>query len=326
MMCHQPIDSLPLNTSIFSGSWLGVGLGVIIIVSIAIWFISVQVDDSQAVTEAVDIKTATPTATATLIHTPTPTGTPTRTPTITPTPTPTPRVHEVESGQALSQIAQLYRVDVDELAAINNIQNVRALRPGQILIIPPSFNESTENNGSLPPQMIYTIKEGDTLSSIAFEYGTPMETIIAANPGLNLDLIFPGEKIIVPLSTPTPTATPTATATPTRTPTSLYRAPHLLSPANGYETGSDIVMLNWTSTGLLAEDEFYVVQLTWPTGDTLEHWAKNSSWRISKAQRPQPGPVTWQVDIKQQIGASPDGTPVGLTLTAERQTRSFEWR
>ena len=36
MMCGKPVDSLPLNTSIFSGSWLGIGLGILIIVGIVL--------------------------------------------------------------------------------------------------------------------------------------------------------------------------------------------------------------------------------------------------------------------------------------------------
>ena len=323
LMCHQPIDSLPLSTSIYSGSWLGIGVGVLIIVGIALWFLGAQGDNSPAVARVINTDTPTPTFTLTL--TPTHTSTPTATPTNTPVPTPTPRLHVVESGQALFYIAQLYGVDIDELTELNNIQDARSLRTGQTLIIPPSPDVVNSNN-PLPPQMIYTIKEGDTLSSIAFENGTPMESIIAANPGINLDLIYPGEQIIVPLSTPTPTATPTATATATRTPTPLYTAPFLLNPADGSATTTEVVMLNWTSTGLLAEDEFYVVELTWPDGAVSEHWAKNSSWRISKAQRPQEGTITWRVVIKRQTGTSPENAPIGDTLTVDSQTRSFEWR
>ena len=35
----------------------------------------------------------------------------------------------------------------------------------------------------MPPLMVYIVKEGDTLSTIALDVGTPMETIIAAKNG-----------------------------------------------------------------------------------------------------------------------------------------------
>ncbi len=322
MMCHQPVDSLPLSTSIFSGSWLGIGLGVVIIVGIVMWVTGAQTD-ANAVAQIVE--TNTPTATPTLTPTPTNTGTPTPTPTITPTLTPTPRIHTVESGETLVYIAQRYGVTVDELAKLNNIQNIRALSVGQTLIVPPEA-EPVVGNNDLPPQMVYVIQEGDNLSSIAFEIGTPMEAIVAANPGLNLDLIYPGQEIVVPLSTPTATATATATTTATPTATPPYVLPNLLRPANEQVIEVDVVMLNWTSTGLLADDEFYVVELTWPDGITIEHWAKNSSWRISRDQLPVEGVIIWNVAIKRQSGTASDGTSVGQTLTQEGSPRSFEWR
>ncbi|RMF01743.1 MAG: hypothetical protein D6768_09950, partial [Chloroflexi bacterium] len=38
MMCHKPVDSLPLDRSIFSGSWIGIALGVLIVVGLVLGF------------------------------------------------------------------------------------------------------------------------------------------------------------------------------------------------------------------------------------------------------------------------------------------------
>ncbi len=322
MMCHQPVDSFPLSTSIFSGSWLGIGLGILIVVGIVMWVTRAQADSNQVVQV---IETSTPTVTSTVTPMPTPTSLPTSTPTVTPTPTPTPRVHVVESGDTLLYIAQRYGVILDDLIELNDIQNVRGLSVGQTLLIPNNA-EPVGGGNLLPPQMVYVIREGDTVSDIAFEIGTPMEAILAANPGLNIDLIYVGQEIIVPLSTPTSTPTPTPLPTETPTPGPRYLLPDLLSPADGQVITESVVLLNWTSTGLLADDEFYVVQLTWPNGAISEHWLQNSSLRISKDQRPTDGSITWSVIIKRQTGISADETPVGQALTPPGKPRIFEWR
>ena len=60
MMCGQPVDSLPLKAS-FTGSWVGVILGVIIIVGLVWW-----VNNRQPLyNEAVQAATLRPVATAT---------------------------------------------------------------------------------------------------------------------------------------------------------------------------------------------------------------------------------------------------------------------
>jgi hypothetical protein len=143
---------------------------------------------------------------------------------------------------------------------------------------------------------------------------------------VNLDLIFPGQEIVVPLSTPTSTPTTTPLPTETATPQPQHPAPQLLSPAHGQTIDDDTVLLNWTSTGLLADDEFYVVQLYWPTARRSEYWLQNSSLRLAKEERRSNGFITWTVTVMRQTGVSPQGEPVGQTLSPPGQTRNFEWR
>jgi hypothetical protein len=85
-------------------------------------------------------------------------------------------------------------------------------------------------------------------------------------------------------------------------------------------------LFNWTSTSLLAPDEFYVLQLTWANGDQTETWLKNSSWRITKEQRPANGLITWTVVVMRQTGTHPDGSPTGINLTSPAEPRTVEWR
>jgi LysM repeat protein len=55
---------------------------------------------------------------------------------------------------------------------------------------------------ALPRAAVYVIKGGDNLTRIASQYSTSIEAIQAANPGLQANTIFAGNRIIVPVSRP----------------------------------------------------------------------------------------------------------------------------
>jgi LysM repeat protein len=74
---------------------------------------------------------ATPTFTVTA---PAATATPEATP--QPTPTPTPRTYEVQPGDTLLGIADQFGIDVEALAAANDISDPDLIYPGQVLDIP----------------------------------------------------------------------------------------------------------------------------------------------------------------------------------------------
>ena len=54
----------------------------------------------------------------------------------TPTATPTPSVHVVSAGDTIESISLRYRVDVNELIALNNLANPNQLAVGQELLLP----------------------------------------------------------------------------------------------------------------------------------------------------------------------------------------------
>lgn len=60
---------------------------------------------------------------------------------------------------------------------------------------------------------VYTVQPGDTLWAIAVRLNTSVEALIVANPGLNPDMLYPGDRIVVPPSVanfvpPTPVSSP----------------------------------------------------------------------------------------------------------------------
>lgn len=70
--------------------------------------------------------------------------------------------------------------------------------------------------------IVYVVKPGDTLRSIAAAHGTTVSTIVRANNMPNPDVIYPGQRLTIPVnggSTPVPrNSTPPPTAVPTAPP------------------------------------------------------------------------------------------------------------
>lgn len=97
----------------------------------------------------------------------------------------------VQRGDTLSAIAAMYNVSVDSIVAANpEITDPDRIYAGQVLRIPVGHTK----------YVTYVVKQGDSLYKIARMYGVSLNNIIAANPQIeNVDLIFPGQVIRVPL-------------------------------------------------------------------------------------------------------------------------------
>jgi LysM repeat protein len=61
-----------------------------------------------------------------------------------PTPEPTPIEHVVERGEFLSYIAGLYCTTVEDILALNEIQNPNRIQPGDVLLIPGGGCDAAE--------------------------------------------------------------------------------------------------------------------------------------------------------------------------------------
>lgn len=71
--------------------------------------------------------------------------------------------------------------------------------------------------------IVYTVKSGDTAWSIAGSAGISLDQLVQFNPGLNTNLIFVGQKLVIgqgqPSTPPTATAAPQPTTDPNAQPT-----------------------------------------------------------------------------------------------------------
>jgi len=272
-----------------------------------------------------------PTPSLTATATPTPTATPTLTPTPTPTPTPQLITHTVKRGETLILIAEEYGTTVEAIMASNEGIDPQRLRVGQELIIPREVGVPTPQ--PMAEAITYTVKAGDSLISIAEEYGTTVEAIVAANEIADPHMIRLGQELIIPAALPTPTPTATPSPTPTGTPAPPYPAPALLTPADeevflGEEAD---ILLSWTSVGILSEDEWYVVHVHYTVDGkmrAMSEWTQATSWRVPAtfySAQADSSLYRWNVIVMRQTGMKPDGTREGVPVSPLSETRSFLW-
>lgn len=117
----------------------------------------------------------------------------------TPTPVPAapappsgyPVYHVVQWGENLTRIARRYGTTVWAIAQANGIWNIDYIRAGQVLWI-PAYGPS--------PGLwrIYIVQPGDTLSGIAWRFGTTVWAIAQANGIWNPHLIYIGQRLYIP--------------------------------------------------------------------------------------------------------------------------------
>lgn len=104
--------------------------------------------------------------------------------------TATTTLYVVKAGDSLYSIAKRYNTTVDDLMRINNLKN-NLLHIGQQLKIPINDLGNGQN------YIVYTVKAGDSLYSIAKNYGTTVDTLRRFN-NLSSDLLSIGQKINIP--------------------------------------------------------------------------------------------------------------------------------
>jgi LysM repeat protein len=173
-----------------------------------------------------------PAATATQSVPPSPSG-----PTNTPSPSPTvdlsqyPNsiIYTVQSGDTVAKLAQLYGSSVEAIISANGLNSNGLIYVGQTLVIPVRLAApgtplptptgpvvivvTATTSGPVPTPVpttsTYIVQPGDTLSGIAVRYNTTTATLAQMNNIVNPNLIYYGQRLIVPTG-PQPAPLPTA--------------------------------------------------------------------------------------------------------------------
>ncbi len=102
-------------------------------------------------------------------------------------PLPAQVAHTVVSGDTLSGIAQKYGVSLDDLLRWNAINNPDLIHVGDsINLVDPNVD------------LEYTVVAGDTVSELAERFGKRWIDIAAVNKLEDVNLIYVGQKLIIP--------------------------------------------------------------------------------------------------------------------------------
>jgi membrane-bound lytic murein transglycosylase D len=121
--------------------------------------------------------------------------------------------YTVKSGDTLAAIARRFKVKTADLAQSNQLRTTSQLREGQTLMIPrdpvATAALTTQPHPTPPPTagsasapaggqtvMTYRVKSGDTLTSIARQFDTTVQTLKQLNQ-LSTDVIVVGAKLTV---------------------------------------------------------------------------------------------------------------------------------
>lgn len=114
------------------------------------------------------------------------------------------RAYVVQPGDSLSEIAERARVSVENLMALNGIQDADSIVIGQVLILPagnalpaqtPPAVEVDERFASGAPEDVHVVQAGESLSQIAERYAMDMSELMMLNGIVNPDAIFRGQRL-----------------------------------------------------------------------------------------------------------------------------------
>ena len=194
-------------------------------------------------------------------------------------------IHRVRAGETLSQIAERYGVSIAQLKMTNRIRT-NLIRPGQRLRIPFGGADAVSDT------KIYTVKAGDTLSTIASRYGVSVVRLKRANR-LSGDSLRIGDRLEIPTQVAVSDAPKRVAKSRThrvRSGESLYTigkrygvSVDRLKAANGLRrntirVGQDLVIPSVSNQKAASESKVYRVR----SGDTLSEIARRYGTTVSK--------------------------------------------
>lgn len=130
--------------------------------------------------------------------------------------------YEVQEGDSLEGIAAEFGVDPEAIYRSSWMPNGYAVTPGQILVIPEP-GQSPEEAAAMAVELegtspwvvgVHEVVWGDTLASIATQWGVPVDHLVAFNEDLDPYNLLPGDRVVIPWERDNDVVGPQLTAEP----------------------------------------------------------------------------------------------------------------
>jgi LysM repeat protein len=162
-----------------------------------------------------------------------------------------PVIYVVQSGDTLLAIALEYGTTMDALLQANDLDKRQMIYPGQELVV-----VAPAPTADIPPTPIpeptrfltHIVESGENLTSIATDYGTTVEAIVAANQIEDPRSLRAGQELIIPLAGSVGGPTPVPGA-PTAPPRGTEVVVHVVQPGDSllgialqYDTSVEVIM------------------------------------------------------------------------------------
>lgn len=99
------------------------------------------------------------------------------------------QIYQVMTGETIESIANKLGITSQKLREINGISDELVVRAGSSIIVPVTNQEGYQT---------YIVKKGDSIYSIASQYGVDYKTLYSINGLKEGEYIYPNQEIIVP--------------------------------------------------------------------------------------------------------------------------------
>jgi LysM repeat protein len=108
-------------------------------------------------------------------------------------------IHLVQPGENLFRISLRYGVTMDSIMAANGLTDSHTIFAGQQLVIPVA-SDVVATAGGQPTVTgnVYTVRAGDTLTSVALSHGVTIWMLVQANELSNPHIIYVGQELVIP--------------------------------------------------------------------------------------------------------------------------------
>lgn len=136
--------------------------------------------------------------------------------------------YTVKSGDTLSKIAANHHMSLVQIAVLNKITNLNAIRIGQILKVSGTVASTSQSapvasKPTTSTSTTYVVKFGDTLTAIANKNGVTLSNLLSWNKLSRGAIIYPGQKLTLQQVINTTTSSTTSTTTTSITTTNSYK-------------------------------------------------------------------------------------------------------